>query len=153
MSHSRGHYSTPGSSFSTSSSSSSTSFQPRNPLGQSSKGYWSNHRCRLCKRLGHGPPKCPLLEEAARVLARDLPSRILAGNSASGRTPPPSSPHSIPTKPLASQRWMADSGASAHMTSNRHWLSNIRPHRQSIQLADGSVVYSTGIGELELEPL
>lgn len=45
--------------------------------------------------------------------------------------------------------WIADTGASAHMTFNRHWMRNMTPHRIPIRLADGSVIYSEGIGSVQ----
>ena len=49
--------------------------------------------------------------------------------------------------------WNADTGASAHMTFNRHWMRNMMPHRTPIRLADGSVVYSEGIGSIRFNPV
>ena len=40
--------------------------------------------------------------------------------------------------------WNADTGTSAHMTFNRHWMHNLTPHHIPIPLADGSVIYSEG---------
>jgi hypothetical protein len=34
------------------------------------------------------------------------------------------------------------------MTYNRHWMRNLKPHRVQIRLADGSVVYSEGVGSV-----
>ena len=45
--------------------------------------------------------------------------------------------------------WIADTGASAHMTFNRHWMRNMTPHRIPIRLADGSVIHSEGIGSVQ----
>ena len=49
--------------------------------------------------------------------------------------------------------WNADTGASAHMTFNRHWMRHMTPHRIPIRLADGSVVYSEGIGSVRFIPV
>ena len=49
--------------------------------------------------------------------------------------------------------WNADTGASAHMTFNRHWMHHMTPHRIPIRLADGSVVYSEGIGSVRFIPV
>ena len=48
--------------------------------------------------------------------------------------------------------WNADTGASAHMTFNRHWMRHMTPHHIPIRLADGSVVYSEGIGSVRFIP-
>jgi hypothetical protein len=39
------------------------------------------------------------------------------------------------------------------MTFNRHWMRNLRPHRVQIRLADGSVVYSEGVGSVRFNPV
>src|SRR5882762_6918164 len=52
-----------------------------------------------------------------------------------------------------SHSWNADTGASAHMTFNRHWMRNLRPNRTQIRLADGSVVYSEGVGSVRFNPV
>src|SRR6266702_3872180 len=49
--------------------------------------------------------------------------------------------------------WNADTGASAHMTFNRHWIRNLKPYRVQIRLADGSVVYSEGVGSVRFNPV
>ena len=49
--------------------------------------------------------------------------------------------------------WNADTGASAHITFNRHWMHNMTLHHIPIQLADGSVVYSEGIGTVQFNPV
>src|SRR6266704_4478072 len=49
--------------------------------------------------------------------------------------------------------WNADTGASAHMTFNRHWMRNLKPHSVQIRLADGSVVYSEGVGSVRFNPV
>ena len=49
--------------------------------------------------------------------------------------------------------WNTDTGASAHMTFNRHWMHNMTPHRIPIHLADGSMVYSEGIGTVQFTPV
>jgi len=48
--------------------------------------------------------------------------------------------------------WNADTGASAHMTFNRHWMHHMTPYRIPIRLADGSVLYSEGIGSVRFIP-
>src|SRR6266702_2367191 len=49
--------------------------------------------------------------------------------------------------------WNADTGASAHMTFNRHWICNLKPYQVEIRLADGSVVYSEGVGTVRFNPV
>src|SRR6266568_4582288 len=49
--------------------------------------------------------------------------------------------------------WNADTGASAHMTFNCHWIRNLKPYRVQIRLADGSVVYFEGVGSVRFNPV
>jgi hypothetical protein len=49
--------------------------------------------------------------------------------------------------------WNADTGASAHMTFNRHWMCNMMPHHIPICLTDGSVVHSEEIGSVQFIPV
>ena len=37
--------------------------------------------------------------------------------------------------------WNTDTGTSAHMIFNCHWIHHMTAHRITIRLADGSVVY------------
>ena len=50
-----------------------------------------------------------------------------------------------------SQQWVADTGATSHMTPHRHWFNTYTPHRVAIKLADGKIVYSQGIGSVIVE--
>jgi transposase InsO family protein len=49
--------------------------------------------------------------------------------------------------------WLADSGASSHMTPHRHWLHNYTPMRVPIKLADHSIIYSAGVGTVVFDPV
>ncbi|KIN92924.1 hypothetical protein M404DRAFT_35803 [Pisolithus tinctorius Marx 270] len=69
-----------------------------------------------------------------------------AGN-ASLRFPDPSS-LLCPLQLDADIHWIADSGATAHMTLHRHWLRNYSPKHIPIKLADNKIVYSAGIGSV-----
>jgi transposase InsO family protein len=50
-------------------------------------------------------------------------------------------------------QWNGDSGATSHMTNCKNRLKNPRPYRVAIEVANGVIVYSELIGEIELEPL
>ena len=64
-----------------------------------------------------------------------------------------SSFYSSPIQSETYTSWNADTGASSHMTPHRHWLRNYKPHCIEISLADGSVIYSEGIGSVQFEPV
>ena len=62
---------------------------------------------------------------------------------------------SDPLSPLvtdAGADWIADTGATSHMTPHRHWFSSYTPHKRAIRLADEKVVYSVGIGSVRFLP-
>jgi len=45
--------------------------------------------------------------------------------------------------------WIADTGATAHMTPRREWFASYRPLRTPVRLADGNIVHSAGIGTVQ----
>lgn len=56
---------------------------------------------------------------------------------------------------LASQAdfyWNADTGATSHMTPHKHWIRNYKPVRIPIRLADSTIIYSSGIGNILFKP-
>jgi hypothetical protein len=46
---------------------------------------------------------------------------------------------SSPTPP--NLEWLADTGATSHMTPHRHWVRNYSPMRMPIRLADNRLIY------------
>ena len=48
--------------------------------------------------------------------------------------------------------WIADTGATAQMTPNRLWFASYRSYSVPVKLADGNVVYSSGIGTVIIVP-
>ncbi|KLO03903.1 hypothetical protein SCHPADRAFT_990169, partial [Schizopora paradoxa] len=55
---------------------------------------------------------------------------------------------SPPLSPLPTgSDWIADTGATIHMTPHLHWF------RTPIRLADSSIIYSAGVGDVEFEPV
>ena len=63
--------------------------------------------------------------------------------------------HTHPTSPLiadAGADWIADTGATSHMTPHRHWFSDYKPHKTAIRLADNTIIYSVGIGSVKFAP-
>jgi hypothetical protein len=48
--------------------------------------------------------------------------------------------------------WIADTGATLHMTPHQQWFTDYKPHRIPICVANNAVVYSEGIGAIVIEP-
>lgn len=51
-----------------------------------------------------------------------------------------------------SNDWIVDTGATSHITPHKHWFASISAHRVPIQLADKSIIYSEGKGEVHFAP-
>jgi hypothetical protein len=52
----------------------------------------------------------------------------------------------------ADAHWIADTGATSHMTPHRSWFTSYRPHVVPIRVANEAVVYSAGLGDVILTP-
>jgi hypothetical protein len=98
------------------------------------------------------PSSSPFIASPAFISLQSAPQPIpSAPQSASIALASALSSASIPDSHISS--WNADTGASAHITFNRHWMHNMTPHHIPIHLADGSVVYSEGIGAVQFTPV
>lgn len=73
-----------------------------------------------------------------------------AGNAS--RFSDPSSPFT-PLQLNAHYDWIADSGATSHMTPHCHWFRTYTTNCVPIRLADNTVVYSSGIGSVVFIPV
>jgi hypothetical protein len=49
--------------------------------------------------------------------------------------------------------WIADTGATSHMTPHRHWIHNYAPLTVPVRLADNTIVYSAGVGTVVFNPV
>lgn len=58
-----------------------------------------------------------------------------------------------PSSPIADADWIADSGASSHMTSYRNWLRDFKAVLKPVRLADGSIIYAEGEGWIRFLPV
>ena len=54
---------------------------------------------------------------------------------------------------VTDHEWNTDTGATASMTPNRHWLRNMTPCHVPVRVATGKVVYASGRGEVVFQPL
>ena len=48
--------------------------------------------------------------------------------------------------------WLVDSGATSSMSSHRSIFLGLKPDRRAIRLANGSVIYSEGLGSIRVSP-
>jgi hypothetical protein len=136
---------------------------PSSFLSPNSQNRGSNcPKCEFCSHLGHLEAKCFLKEKLMCQISTSSP---LTASPASTmpQSATPTVPHAPQSVSIASasalisagspdthiSSWIADTGASAHMAFNRHWMRNMTPHRIPICLADGSVIQSEGIGSVQ----
>jgi hypothetical protein len=119
-------------------------------------------KCKFCSHLGHLKAKCFLKEKLMHQISTSSP---LTASPASTmpQSATPTVPHAPQSASIASasalisagspdahiSSWIADTGTSAHMTFNCHWMCNMTPHCIPICLADGSVIQSEGIGSVQ----
>src|ERR1700677_4603218 len=119
-------------------------------------------KCDFCSCLGHHEAKCFLKEHLMRQ--HNLPSSSTASPAITSSQSPSDTPQSTSATSASAlssssfqhdshTSWNADTGASAHMTCNCHWMRNLKPHCVQIRLADGSVVYSEGVGSVRFIPV
>ena len=145
-------------------SSTSPSLSSFTTLSSASQSKSNRPKCNFCSRLGHIEAKCFLKEKLMRQIA-SLSSSEPSPASTSSLATPQSTPsttqstHAATASALSSiiqseshSSWNADTGASAHMTFNRHWMRHMMPYHIPIHLADGSVLYSEGVGSVQFIP-
>jgi hypothetical protein len=52
----------------------------------------------------------------------------------------------------ADTHWIADTGATSHMTPHRSWFTSYCPHIVPIRVANDAIVYSASVGDVVLTP-
>ncbi|KAJ3501500.1 hypothetical protein NMY22_g18907 [Coprinellus aureogranulatus] len=128
--------------------------------------------CNFCSRSGHTQPNCFTFQHAQEQARKNTMSggRKRCGQQAnkaqepaatSGATEFAGNASAVPgvvnpsslIQPHADFRWNADSGCTSTMTPHRHWIHNYRPHCVAVELADGSVIYSAGVGTVVIDPV
>ncbi|KAF7761159.1 hypothetical protein Agabi119p4_10568 [Agaricus bisporus var. burnettii] len=84
----------------------------------------------------------------------DIPLRAsaLGAYSSPSSSPLSSSSPSLPLQLDADFFWLADTGATSHMTPHRHWFKSYSPNCIPIRLADNSTIYSAGVGSVVFQP-
>ncbi len=107
-------------------------------------------KCTFCSHLGHLELNCFLKNQifASASPLSQPPSEV--SHSASSASP---AALSFVLKVESHLSWNADTGATAHMTFNHHWMRNLKPHRVPIRIANGLVVYSEGVGSVRFNPI
>ena len=107
---------------------------------------------RMCPLLQWQPLR-PLLQppvSSVASLVRPAPSQEFAGNASA--VPDLIDPLSL-IQPHADFHWNADSGCTSTMTPHKHWLHSYCPCHVPVELADGSIIYSAGVGAVVIDPV
>jgi hypothetical protein len=106
--------------------------------------------CIFCDTRGsHQTKDCRLMKQAKEMHTKrqqkGANSRLeeFAGNATSLSTPSISGPDC----------WIADTGATSHMTPNREWFKEYKPCQVPVRLADHNVIYAAGVGTIVFTPV
>jgi hypothetical protein len=140
----------------------------------------SSVECTFCKATGHTHNQCFAREraaDAAKAKTKERKEERKAkrrggGDGAAAATALSSSSSAAPKAPAvkelaasaslrlagthdthADAHWIADLGATSHMSTQRHWFKTLEPHVIPIRVANDAIIYSKGIGSVILEPL
>ena len=108
--------------------------------------------CPFCANPSHWMRKCPLfLQKQAE--AKALTQANAAVQESAGKASI-YSPDQLddPLSHQANYDWNADSGATSHMTPHKHWIRNYKPLYIPIILANNTIIYSAGVGNILFRP-
>jgi len=124
------------------------------PKKQYKTPYSPTHPCGFCGRPGHVMRKCKVFmakqAEAQAITQANATSTI---QESAGKA----SIYSLdqlddPLSHQANYDWNADSGATSHMTPHKHWIRNYKPLYIPIRLANNTIIYSAGVGNILFRP-
>jgi hypothetical protein len=139
----------------------------------------SNVKCMFCEATGHTQDQCfarKRTADAAKAKTKERKEERKAkrrggGNcvaTAAASLSSSAAPKAPSVKELAASaslclasmhnmhadaHWIADLGATSHMSTQCHWFKTLKPHVVPIHVANNAIVYSKGIGSVILEPL
>jgi Zinc knuckle len=121
--------------------------------------------CHKCDQRGHLSKECPYAEDIKRAVNTRISAAKKKGkartNAVANAADAGSSAASSSTQESAgvassflshqsssTDVWVCDSGASSSMSNSRSAFTTFRPDRRPIRLADGKIVYSSGLGSM-----
>jgi hypothetical protein len=120
--------------------------------------------CIACNRGNHPLEKCynvikakELRAERQKSYNKDQRARRAAGTPSTAPAVveaalAASLRSSTPSGSLADAHWIADTGATSHMTPHRSWFVQYKPFVTPIRGANDAVVFSEGVGTIVLQP-
>jgi hypothetical protein len=101
------------------------------------------------KAKHHGGGNCAVAATASLLLSSAAPKAPAVKELAASASLCLAGTHNT----HADAHWIADLGATSHMSTQRHWFKTLEPHIVPIRIANNAIVYSKGIGPVVLEPL
>ena len=119
-----------------------------------------NSLCDFCGAPGHVQSTCfkytKFKKQAEEERKANAQSRANAKQSASVSVTEfaghASALHSSSPRIHSDSSWLADTGATSHMTPYREWFNTYTQYRIPIAIADGTIIYSAGIGSVCFMP-
>ena len=116
--------------------------------------------CTFCESTQdyHKTEDCNSFQSAKLLLKngnrqpKDNPAQIPIMEFAGNATALVSSNGSSSLVLTAGNNWVADSGATSHMTPHRTWFHDYKPYVVPIRLANGLIIKSEGIGTVIFKP-
>ena len=133
--------------------------------------------CFICRLLGHLAKDCPHADTIERLVSQRAGSSLgNQSNTTGGKRkkskggsaamPTPTTPSTTPSSASVATEtagvatsfyssntrvtngWIVDSGATSCMSYRRSIFSDLKPDRRAIRLANGSLIYSGGVGSI-----
>jgi len=131
-------------------------------LSGASKTKEKKPACFYCGKGVHSPEHCykKQLDEMSKQIAALKPGSSARAAAAHGFNPQgeeagsasASLPHTALSTDEADDVWIADTGATAHMTPRRSVFATYRSFSTPVRLADGNIVMSAGVGSIVFMP-
>ncbi|TEB18159.1 hypothetical protein FA13DRAFT_1649668, partial [Coprinellus micaceus] len=141
-------------------------------LSASSASSSSTSSCTFCTRPGHTQATCRTFanaqkrardyvasggskkrQEKSKKAEETAAASVVTEFAGNASAVPDLTDPSSPIQPHTDFCWNADSGCTSTMTPHRHWIRNYRPLRVGVELADGSIIYSAGVGTVVVDPV
>jgi len=118
----------------------------------------SKDSCFYCKEKGHWSNKCPKKRQdrsgrrPSNSNRRDRSQNQSTGSSATVNSSPQAwTAMDTTSAMIAHAKWVLDSGATHHMTSDHSQFKDITPVQTSISVANGATMIAEGEGDVELD--
>ena len=120
-------------------------------VGQRRKPKYSGPSCYFCGQQGHVMSGCKLFS-GKQTEAKAMAAQAVQESAGKASIFSFQQLKNDPLSNKADYEWIADSGATSHMTPHKHWLRDYKPLKIPIRLADNTIIYSSGVGSILFKP-